>query len=147
MIIERIKYTPFCPISFANHKVVARKVLRLTKDTNEKINREAQIMVELCEKRHPNIVQVYSHGRVTAFPYYYIDMELCNLDLSEYIERMRSNKGKCPLFCTKLSPEERMCNTFNIFNDITSGIAFIHQHGKVHRDIKPQNSKLLFFRP
>lgn len=99
-------------------------------------------MLKLCSKRHSNIVRIVAHGDVNNFPYYYIDMELCDLDLSHYIANRKSESRKCPISSKELSPKDIMNHSFDILKDVTRGVAFIHAQQIVHRDIKPQNSKL-----
>ncbi|MHB8873103.1 MAG: serine/threonine protein kinase [Myxococcaceae bacterium] len=86
-----------------------------------RFEREARLMTTL---RHPNIVQLLGVGRQGALPYIvmqYLEGET----LADYL------KGKGG----KLSPVE----TLSIIRQVCSGLAFVHHHGLVHRDIKPQN--------
>lgn len=81
------------------------------------------------------------HGK---FPpsYYFLDMELCDLSLETYIERKWTPAmvEKVPYFTAELPSRMRMAQTWDIMEDLTRGVAFIHQHKEVHRDLKPRNS-------
>jgi serine/threonine-protein kinase len=86
-----------------------------------RFEREARLMTTL---RHPNIVQLLGVGHQGALPFIvmqYLEGET----LGDYL------KGKGG----KLSPVEMLA----IIRQICSGLSFIHHHGLVHRDIKPQN--------
>jgi serine/threonine-protein kinase len=86
-----------------------------------RFEREAELMTTL---RHPNLVQLYGHGRRGALPY--IVMELLEgLTLAEVLQH---EAGKLAL------PE-----TIAVLKQLASGLSFLHHHGLVHRDVKPQN--------
>lgn len=80
---------------------------------------------------------------------YFIDMELCNLTLHEYINY--SNHGvtfdfeihetSAPVFVSNdCSHLMRMRNVWTIIEHIALGLEFMHTHKQVHRDLKPKNS-------
>jgi eukaryotic-like serine/threonine-protein kinase len=106
-------------------QVVAVKVLAPEHCRKPKVlarfEREAELMMEL---RHPNIVQLYGHGRLRALPYIVMEY-LEGMTLSEVLE---AKQGTLPV------PE-----VVALIKPIASGLAFLHHHGLVHRDIKPQN--------
>ena len=54
---------------------------------------EVEALIAITENGgHQNIVTILSHGRLPASDYHFIDMELCDLDLNEYIDGVRSNR-------------------------------------------------------
>jgi eukaryotic-like serine/threonine-protein kinase len=86
-----------------------------------RFEREAELMTTL---RHPNIVQLYGHGRRGVLPY--IAMEfLEGLTLSEVLQHLGGAMA--------------LAETVATVKQIASGLAFLHRHGLVHRDVKPQN--------
>jgi serine/threonine-protein kinase len=106
-------------------KPVAVKVLAPEHCRKPKVlarfEREAELMMEL---RHPNIVQLLGHGRLRALPYIVMEF-LDGMTLSEVLE---ARGGRLPV------PE-----VVALVKPIAAGLAFLHHHGLVHRDIKPQN--------
>lgn len=56
--------------------------------TQEDIHREVQAISKVCNIKggHQNIVSIFKHGPLDLLDYYYIDMELCSLNLAEYIK-------------------------------------------------------------
>ena len=86
-----------------------------------RFEREATLMTTL---RHPNIIQLYGVGRRGALPYIVMQF-LEGMTLADVLKR----KGG------RLSAGE----TLAVVKQISAGLSFIHHHGLVHRDIKPQN--------
>ena len=82
--------------------------------------REAQAAANL---QHPNVVTIYDLGEISGSPY--IAMELVEgATLREIIDR----QSPIPL-AQKLSIIRQFC----------AGLAHAHQHGVVHRDVRPSN--------
>lgn len=102
-----------------------------------------------------NIVDILSHGWLKgAGSIYFIDMELADFSLGEYI-RYHDVSGKMSANTDlDISPShpvlvERSCtdilrlhNVWTIISHILRGLEFLHKLGHVHRDIKPDNSDL-----
>ena len=107
------------------NKVVAIKILAPEHCRKPKVvarfEREAEKMTSL---RHNNIVAFHGHGRRGVLPFIVMEF-LEGLTLSDVLEK---TGGKIGL------PE-----TVAIVKQIASGLSFLHHHGLVHRDIKPQN--------
>jgi serine/threonine protein kinase len=90
-------------------------------------------------------VHVYDQGSLPeARNQFFIDMELCSFNLRTYIYE----PAKCVLDTT-LPPGYRVqsvpsrtipATVWDIMKQISSGVAFMHNHNHVHRDIKPENS-------
>ena len=105
-------------------RMVTIKILREEYASNEdfvrRFRREAQAVASL---NHGNIVAVYDVGYEENM--HYIVMEFVEGEsLKEYIKR----RGALPL--------DEACN---IITQILSGIQYAHEHGIIHRDIKPHN--------
>ena len=80
-----------------------------------------------------NLIKVFRHGRIDG-RHYGIDMELCDFDMHQYIKqrRLRSHGS----MRGKRGPYE----IIQITKQVAGGLAFIHRHQLVHRDVKPKNS-------
>lgn len=108
----------------------------------ESIQNEQKAIHALCwDKSHPNLVTIFRQGSLINSNYYYIDMELCDLNLKDFI---RGNwhcslSDFSPFFNADISEWTRMIDVWKIMAHITSAIEFIHGLGFVHRDIKPDN--------
>ncbi|MFS0782353.1 Stk1 family PASTA domain-containing Ser/Thr kinase [Bacillus sp. 1P06AnD] len=103
---------------------VAVKILRMDFSNDEefikRFNREAQSATSLA---HPNIVSIYDVGEEDQI--YFIVMEYVRgMTLKQYIQT------------TAFIPIEK---TLMIMEQIAEAISHAHQHGIIHRDIKPQN--------
>src|SRR4051794_18870984 len=124
-----------CPLLFVFDcfKVFARKLVRpRSRASIEEIENEIRAMTKLCKfELNENVVQVLRTGKLSAAPYYYIDMEKCDFNLETYI----SNRS---VYNVRLMYRSR--ELFSILKDIMSGVTFLHSHNEVHRDLKPRNS-------
>ena len=88
-------------------------------------------MIKLCNGSHSNIITVFSHGEFPNGSYAFIDMELCDLSLDEYI------KSKWSVSPVEGPPKEYQI--WNVMEQIASGLSFIHKNNEIHRDLKPSN--------
>ena len=105
----------------------ARKLMNFSE--NDILN-EVQTIEKLCKQPcHDNIVGIYRHAQLEGW--YFIDMELCNFNLWQYIYEPDTLNGV---------PMLDMRTMLKIMRDVTRGLAFIHENKKIHHDIKPQNS-------
>ena len=70
-------------------EIFARKLVRSNNTFSMMdIKNEIRVVEKLCSPgTHKNIVSVLRHGQLSNMPYYFIDMELCDLDLETYNER------------------------------------------------------------
>lgn len=143
-------------------KVFARKLTRVghfgVKD--EDVENEARVLKSLYRKgQHDNLIQVLQHGWLeSAGKIYFIDMELADLSLHDYIRyvfssqllpsNIRVGNEFDPVFSQRDCSElERIHTTWAISRHIAEGLDFMHKGGHVHRDLKPHNGKsfLRFF--
>jgi serine/threonine protein kinase len=133
----------------ADMQGMARKLLRpFGGITQEDIENEARAITKLCgQGQHNNIVEVLQHGKLPNSPYYFIDMELCDINLDMYIEFICKPSsrpdlpGHLPITGNAnafLYPDQMAI--IDILRDITNGVVFIHDHQEIHRDLKPRNS-------
>jgi serine/threonine protein kinase len=100
---------------------------------------EAKAIALLCTKRHPNIIEVIDHGRLSFD--YYIDMELCDTSLADLLRREPRKRGmeNWYLQWPIENFDDRLFFILAVMQELSNGLYFIHAHGRVHRDIKPEN--------
>jgi len=105
-------------------RVVAIKIMRqeLMADF-ENIRRFKHEAASVASLHHPNIIKVFNNGEVNGRPYM----------ANEYVKGQTLQEKL--LFLTKLQPYEAC----EIMLQILSAAIYIHAHGVIHRDIKPQN--------
>ena len=100
-------------------KVLPRQMVRESQDI-ERFKREIETITALV---HPNIVRVFDHGQDEDFYYYAMEF-LDGRSLRELI----TDRGHLSHF-----------HAAEIVRDAARGLAFAHQHGVIHRDVKPSN--------
>jgi serine/threonine protein kinase len=125
-------------------QVFARKLVRPFGDvTREDVLNEPRAINALkahgpCE----NLVLVIRHGWLPRSQYYFIDMELCDGNLEDYIGRKSGVNyvlSKNPRFFGATFMERGIWNTWDIMEQIAGGMGFMHKCKEVHRDLKPRN--------
>jgi serine/threonine protein kinase len=84
---------------------------------------------------------MFGYGRLSA-SYHYLDMELCDINLESWIERKwtEETKKKLPYLTADSPSRMRMSQIWDVMEDVTSAVGFIHSQHEIHRDIKPRNS-------
>lgn len=71
-----------------DYECFARKLLRVIVGnvTEKDIENERRAIGKLCDTPHDNIIKIFQHGRFhNQSPLYSFDMELCEINLEEYI--------------------------------------------------------------
>ncbi|HKY96922.1 MAG TPA: protein kinase [Gemmatimonadaceae bacterium] len=86
----------------------------------ERFNREIKLAAQL---QHPNIVPVLTTGIAAGLPYYTMPF-VDGLSLRARLER---------------NPGVPIVEAVAILKDVARALAYAHDHGIVHRDIKPDN--------
>jgi serine/threonine protein kinase len=122
----------------------ARKILRpfAGRNSNDEIANETRAMEKLCKQGHENLIEIFDHGMLGPnVPFYFIDMELCGLNLDEYVRGVVTGVHGLLDWSQAVQEGQGPFQIFAIFQQIVIGLIFIHNHGEVHRDLTPQNSK------
>jgi tetratricopeptide (TPR) repeat protein/tRNA A-37 threonylcarbamoyl transferase component Bud32 len=86
----------------------------------ERFRREIQLAAQL---QHPHIVPVHAAGEINGLPYYTMPL----VDGPSLRARL-ANGGPLPI-----------SEAIGILRDVAKALAFAHERGVVHRDIKPDN--------
>jgi serine/threonine protein kinase len=126
----------------ADIQVFARKVIRIFGDISvEYVQNELRAIDKLREPGHRNVVDVLKHGELLYMSLYFIDMELCDMNLETFIHGESSGTIDADSLYSPIHPSSllKVEQIRGIVTDITDGLAYIHGHGEVHRDLKPAN--------
>jgi len=121
----------------------ARKLIRIS--NVEDVQNEIRAVDKLCKPggKCKNIVVVLRHGKVPTFPFYYFDMELCDVNLETFAKNLWKPAPWEEILMTgsaDIDIESRMKQVWAIMCHVANGVRHIHIHQEVHRDIKPENS-------
>jgi serine/threonine protein kinase len=126
------------PAHHPDLKIFARKIVRAFGDfRQEDVDNEIRALNKLCSSNAPNLVKVFKHGMLPDSPYYHIDMEMCEVNLDDYIQGLRP-----PVSQERVSTPIAVPEVWQIMGDISCGLSFVHSLGEVHRDLKPRNGNL-----
>jgi serine/threonine protein kinase/Flp pilus assembly protein TadD len=110
---------------------VALKVIRGDRyldDTAIKLfQREAQVLARL---KHPAIAAIYESGRTEDGEHFFAMELVRGQTLADWLDKRPASQG--------LSSDELELR-LRIFRRICEGVAYAHQRGVVHRDLKPTN--------
>lgn len=105
------------------------------------VRNEVRAIKKLCDGTHENLIHVFAIGELSESTHVFIDMELCAFNLKDY------NKSNWMYDVAHgHSPDFIAARTWRIMRQIANGLVFIHSHGEVHRDIKPQNGRVFDMR-
>ena len=105
-----------------NNRKFAIKVLKPSRFRTGKRRflKECRILARM---RHPNVINLDSYGDIFGHPY--IAMEYIEgTDLHKVIRSLRDR-----------SLSQRWSTTRRVLTDLCKGLAYIHSHGIVHRDL------------
>jgi serine/threonine protein kinase len=107
----------------ATKRTVALKVLLQGPQASARAQYRFEREVDLAASlQHPNIVTIYDSG-IAQGQYYFAMQYIEGKPLDEYVQS------------EKLSTRQIM----ELFNKVCSGVAYAHQRGVMHRDLKPGN--------
>jgi serine/threonine protein kinase len=115
----------------------ARKLLHLMSLDVADVQNEIRAITKLCDGSHANIIKILRHGELPDSSHAFIDMELCDFNLEDFVKSMlcvaRARAS------SQSSRQQRALEMWDIMHQIADGLTFIHEKGEVHRDLKPQN--------
>lgn len=127
-IVSRIASGGMADIYEAND-LVSRRIVSIKVMKEELLKNPANLArfnnetAAAASLNHPNIVKVYGRGMVDGRPYM----------ANEYI------KGQTLRDKLSFSLSLSLTDCCDVMLQLTSGIDYIHRHGIIHRDIKPDN--------
>jgi serine/threonine protein kinase len=127
-------------------KVFARKIFIAPHTSKKDWETEGKAITKICGKgAHAHIVAVLKLGQLLNSPYFYIDMELCDLNLSDFIYSIPAphepSTVMLPQYIKNGEPPLKASQIWNVMRQIASGVKYIHSLDVVHRDLKPANGK------
>lgn len=136
-------------------KTFARKLIIVNVANLEEVDHEMKVLDWLRQTGgHENIIEILGYGRLQGInqKIYFIDMKLADLTLAEYIgyvflgQKLPATnfvENFTPIFSQRnCSESERLQTVWAISHQIVTGLEFLHGHGYVHRDLKPQNGTM-----
>ena len=98
------------------------------------IQNELRAIRKLWTGVNINIVKVIALGEMSNSPFYFIDIELCDLTLEQYNKAIMA-----AALVQQEPPRVQEARIWDIMKQVTNGLVFIHSNDEVHRDLKPRN--------
>jgi len=109
----------------------------------EVIDNEVKVLTELCERGvHQHIVAVLRIGELRNTRCLFIDMELCDLNLADYIYCTKPRELVPTFFIRDQPPPMKVRQIWTTMLQVVRGVEYLHSRGIVHRDLKPANRSL-----
>jgi serine/threonine protein kinase len=125
--------------------VFNRQLVRISDSTSTSAysKNEVRVIGKLGPSKHRNIVHVLETGSLSLNQkhYFYIDMEFCDLALSQYLDRNDNWAALCAIapesryFSTNVTDHQKTLNGLRIMRDIADGLSYIHSLHKTHGDL------------
>jgi len=107
------------------HRTVALKIMRTDVMNEKNVDRFEKECIACASLDSPLIVKVYGQGKVDGRPYM----------ANEYVSG-RTLRDKLNIATGhNLAPLEAV----DVMLQLTDGVSYIHEHGLLHRDLKPDN--------
>jgi serine/threonine protein kinase len=69
-------------------------------------------------------------------------MELCDINLEQYIYGDEASPSPVPRFIGSAPSAMKASQIWNIMCSIANGLTYIHDYEEIHRDLKPPNGIL-----
>lgn len=133
----------FSALHSANSQSIARKLIFIPGANSRVIEDEIAAILKLFDSdTHPNIVTILKIGDIP--PFLFIDMELCDLNLDDYIYCRKDPSTVATYFIKDQPPPMKSQQIWNVMLHIARGVEFLHGKQMIHRDLKPLNSTALF---
>ena len=123
---------------------------------------EARVVSSISENGGAkNIIRILGHGWLSGVvQVYFIDMEVAQWTLADYIEYLKGDEtcvdlsdlsilepgprgNPIPIVERDCNEHKRFQNIWFIGLNIVQGLEFMHMHNHVHRDLKPNNGRCL----